>query len=1075
MSINREFKGWNELSIQDLLIAYRKAKADCYFEDTFPTAIKFAEYEQDLLKNLESLLDSLKSKKGFKNNKSLLGECRLLPKKLRIDENKTKNVGHIHFSEPKRAFEHLSKSKKLNPDFRIVGDFPVDMHIISALWINLIGHKFDACLSENCYGARLKRIRNDEELDINAFKPFHISAIGSFKPYFQPYKNWRNDGLRAIRGELEKNRDVIAVSLDLKSYYHTIDPTFISSKELIKLIGLDESLTKEEIDFNNQISTFMKNWSELACEFSKKLVTEKREKMHGGLTIGLTASRVISNILLHKWDKLIIEKLTPIHYGRYVDDMFLVLRDSGNITSADELMSFLQIRLGNLGVNKCLERKKESVWRINLNKGYQKESIIELQSDKQKLFILNGQAGKDLLDSIEHEIHQLSSEHRLMPSPDQLENTTAAGVLSASASIGEQADTLRRADGLTIRRLSWSLQLSHVETLARDLPKKAWQKEREDFYKFAHNHILRPDKIFEHYSYLPRLLSFAVGLSEWSQAEAIVNRSFAALSTLQNHAIKEGCKVFINGKLSTPKTIIWDYVFGSLAWSFIDAAARSYSPDLMSSDEKPKRVSRLAKTFLAQLYKALDSSNIEFLTPFGVEEFYNKAPLLASADLGRIPYKRLLSKNILPILLKQYSEEKDRFLIKEMEKTGIVDTKSLLEFLKNTRSRRLPKSEKGERANESYRPYLFPTRPYTPAEIAELEPRCIGINYNNDSKEYNQSKPPVIWANYVQAIRGVWIKPSLMSLEQFTKVEENDNPYKRPLCKIGNDTKKRVIVAITNMLTTDESWSHSACGKPLLTLERYKRIATLVNDAIKLRPRPDYLLFPELSLPIDWIHSISNRLIGAGISLIAGTEYRHFSGNKVVSQACLHLSDNRLGFQSSVRIWQNKLQPAANEDKELISKHGKEWKSTQREKPIYIHNDFHFGVMVCSELQNSKARIGFQGEVDALMVLSWNQDLDTFSSLIEAAALDIHAYTILVNNSKYGDSRVRAPSKDSFMRDLARLRGGKNDFCVSVELDISRLREFQTRAKRWPEDADPFKPVPEGFIISKSRKLYPSK
>jgi hypothetical protein len=75
-------------------------------------------------------------------------------------------------------------------------------------------------------------------------------------------------------------------------------------------------------------------------------------------------------------------------------------------------------------------------------------------------------------------------------------------------------------------------------------------------------------------------------------------------------------------------------------------------------------------------------------------------------------------------------------------------------------------------------------------------------------------------------------------------------------------------------------------------------------------------------------------------------------------------------------------------------------------------------------LQNSKERVKFQGKVDALMALSWNQDLDTFSALIESAALDVHAYTILVNNRKYGNSRVRSPAKEPFMRDIARVRGG---------------------------------------------------
>lgn len=46
------------------------------------------------------------------------------------------------------------------------------------------------------------------------------------------------------------------------------------------------------------------------------------------------------------------------------------------------------------------------------------------------------------------------------------------------------------------------------------------------------------------------------------------------------------------------------------------------------------------------------------------------------------------------------------------------------------------------------------------------------------------------------------------------------------------------------------------------------------------------------------------------------------------------------------------------------------------------------------------------------------------------------AYIILVNNPKYGDSRVRSPVKESFMRDLARVRGGDNDFVIAATLDI---------------------------------------
>lgn len=60
----------------------------------------------------------------------------------------------------------------------------------------MVGHKFDASLDNCCYGARLKRIRNDELFSNEQDNPFHISAVGSFSPYFQPYQKWRGDGLK---------------------------------------------------------------------------------------------------------------------------------------------------------------------------------------------------------------------------------------------------------------------------------------------------------------------------------------------------------------------------------------------------------------------------------------------------------------------------------------------------------------------------------------------------------------------------------------------------------------------------------------------------------------------------------------------------------------------------------------------------------------------------------------------------------------------------------------------------------------------------------------------------------------
>ncbi|MDA8151896.1 MAG: hypothetical protein M0003_04150 [Acidithiobacillus sp.] len=56
MGYQKDFSGWNRITPQDFVVAYRKAKADGLFENTFPAAIMLAEYEKDLLGSLQSEL-----------------------------------------------------------------------------------------------------------------------------------------------------------------------------------------------------------------------------------------------------------------------------------------------------------------------------------------------------------------------------------------------------------------------------------------------------------------------------------------------------------------------------------------------------------------------------------------------------------------------------------------------------------------------------------------------------------------------------------------------------------------------------------------------------------------------------------------------------------------------------------------------------------------------------------------------------------------------------------------------------------------------------------------------------------
>lgn len=60
MHYQANFTGWQNLILEDLVVAYRKAKADYFFENTFATAIKFAESLIFFIEEMDSLFSQSK-------------------------------------------------------------------------------------------------------------------------------------------------------------------------------------------------------------------------------------------------------------------------------------------------------------------------------------------------------------------------------------------------------------------------------------------------------------------------------------------------------------------------------------------------------------------------------------------------------------------------------------------------------------------------------------------------------------------------------------------------------------------------------------------------------------------------------------------------------------------------------------------------------------------------------------------------------------------------------------------------------------------------------------------------------
>jgi len=1015
------------ISVKDLYIAYRKAKVDMFYEREHVTAQAFAEYEEDLAKNIADLFALLNSDDPqWPSDPSFVGGYTYIPKSVDIKKSEDSLDRAVRFvsSNPDVNWRQQCGKEKPEAKFRLVGRHPVQFHIVSSLWIQKVGHKYDAILDESAYGSRLRRRWGYGKRTA----PPTTRSLGNFRPYSQGFIKWRSDGLDAMREALDKSTSVIAVTADLRSFYHEVSPEFLLSQNFLERFSIE--LRADERLFTEQFVKALRTW---AAE-----TPDHKESPRRGLPVGLSAPRLIANVVLAAFDKFVYRELSPLYYGRYVDDVFLVLGNQRDMRTSEEVWKYIIDRSNGL-LQADIEDGKPS-YRLNLS--YSSESRLRFAGDKQKVFCLEGSSGKALLGSIERTIRERSSEWRLLPDLPKSDDELASDFIAAGRDATEEVDNLRKAEGITIQRLAFALRLRNFEAIQRDLKPSQWEKSRANFYQLALDNIITAPGLFAYGSYVPRLLSLAISCGDWGHALAIIKRLDVVLRLIRETTSFDEKKI--------------EECRAHFAHSCYEALIKALPPDIETPDSVVEKqieaINRIAETQIVGVTNLLDAEILTFGT---VHDVRRLSQLLFEADLGRRAFREFW---LDPADFKNHPIRSKPIALPS-EIYNFVHGSEISSFLDQ---RELWKGKDLPRA------VVFPTRPFTPAEITLLDQRCL--------------QNLELFLKWVSALRGGSEREDKPDGSLRTPPRSEANVIEIPDAPKHSEPK----VALPCLLTTHESWVSTIACTPDPDPDRYFRINRLINEVLRAKPRVQYLVFPELALPRRWFNRISHKLTQSGVSLIAGLEYLHWdnssnSGGKtksattayVANQVRASLVTNYLGYRSHMIYVQEKERPAPAEERDLEIIAGKTLKAKDKvRRPVIRHGDFHFGILICSELTNIDIRKNLRGKVDVLFIPEWNKDTSSFSSLVEASALDLHCYIVQANNREYGDCRVRAPFSKEFRRDVARIKGGDTDYFVIATIDVSGLRAFQS-FHRSPEHGE-YKPVPDGFRNDPSRTVRPA-
>lgn len=1010
--------GWENagyITLTDLYIAYRKAKVDMYYERDHVTAVKFCEYEQQLDTNLMALLDLINDPEPvWMHDLDFIGGYTYVPKSLETKDHKLvpSQTSFIH-SDPDAAWKALSQKYPHEAKFRIVGQHPVAFHVLSALWIQKVGHKYDEVLGDSAYGSRLRREPSTQgELG----KPSKTS-LGTFRPYSFGFRAWRENGLKAIHKALDDEKAVIAVTADLRRFYHEVNSEYLLHPDYLEKFGIQPSTN--DLLFTRQLITAIQTWAASTPEHG--------EIPTRGIPVGLSAPRVIANALLAGFDAMIQRELAPLYYGRYVDDVLLVLDNQRGMVTDEDVWRYISER--SHGMVEVGEEDGDPAYSVHLP--YSPNSKLRFAGEKQRVFALQGSSGKALLNTISRTVAERSSDWRLLPDLPGDAGDLTNDFVTAGQDATEEVDNLRKSDGMSLRRLAFALRLRNFEAVERDLRPEQWKSHRDTFFRLALDHMVTVQGLFAFGPYLSRLVGLAVACRDWPHAVAVVTRLIKLFQLLK----ESGCAKEQSSQMEDAKT------------QMLEACQEAAIKAIGNGKYTAAELNGLVSAFEAEpWFFAKDA-----------RQYLALGKSLYACDLARQAFREALLDDV---------EDESLLSIQKSKQPAQLPQDVIDIFRLDVAKEFLGKTRLGRKAVPNA--IAFPTRPFDPSEIVLIDQDCL-----TDSKRLNR---------WVKALRGSELLFETSSLDMVPPDGEDG------LVVVPNRSMvDSPLVAVPCFETKYDSWVASVTNTPDPDPDRYFRLNRLVNEVICARPKVQYLLLPELALPRRWFNRLAHKLSHNGISLIAGLEYLHYQPAKkkdltalagiatgfVTNQVRASLVTDVLGYRTHMVYVQEKERPAPAEEADLHNRAGKLLKPKEKpSKPIIQHGPLRFGILICSELTNIDFRQPLRGKVDALFVPEWNQDTNSFASIVEASALDIHCFVVQVNNRTYGDCRIRAPYSEPYHRDVVRVKGGEMDYFVVGKLDVPGLRAFQSNFRSPTKGT--YKPVPDGFEPALGRKVRPS-
>ena len=295
----------------------------------------------------------------------------------------------------------VDKNKKISKvNFSIKA--PVEILLLDMLWGIFIKKIYFTMYGEfnNSYAGIFKKgvFKTDNDL----ISGIEFESNRCFEPYYKCYSKWRNNALDTVKEKCQ-DENIVMLSMDLKSFYYSVEFDF---EELESIFSSDKRY--QSIDFYTKVvKNVYKKYTNLVGEYKHGIEKCKDKYV---LPIGLISPMVIREIILSSVDKDIVEKLHPFYYGRYVDDMLLVMKINRLDKNTSEMVIDSMLQKNGI-IRKCNNDNEYE---------FTKRKSLKLQNEKINCFLFERGNDNVLIDVYYKQILKNSSEANLLPDVDVL-------------------------------------------------------------------------------------------------------------------------------------------------------------------------------------------------------------------------------------------------------------------------------------------------------------------------------------------------------------------------------------------------------------------------------------------------------------------------------------------------------------------------------------------------------------------------------------------------------------------------------------------------------------------------------